>query len=112
MPSYTIHRDANVFKSPDEFKPLRWLPESGTPGANIVTQIPDAYIPFSRGPRSCIGIHLAYMEMKLLTAAILMSWEIGLGEGTTDASMSVMDHGVYIPKAGRCDLTFKRIKSN
>jgi benzoate 4-monooxygenase len=59
VPTYTIHRSKEIW-GPDanEFNPDRW---------NDATQRQkDAFIPFSHGPRSCVGRNVAEMEMKLI----------------------------------------------
>lgn len=48
MHAYTVHRDPILFPEGERFLPERWLEE--TP------EMRNAFIPFSAGPRNCVGM--------------------------------------------------------
>ena len=43
---------------------------------------PHVYLPFGNGPRNCIGLRFAQMEMKLLLARILKKYSLELAVDT------------------------------
>jgi cytochrome P450 len=60
------------FAEPTEFKPERWLASEPHPGAHVR----GAAIAFGSGPRICPGRHLAMLEMRVVLAALLASFDI------------------------------------
>lgn len=63
--AYFLHRNPEVFPKPEEFHPERFFPE------NSSGRHPFAYLPFSAGPRNCIGQRFALAEEKIIIANIL-----------------------------------------
>ena len=61
------------FHEPDMFRPERWLGDEEFSNDNL-----HASLPFGTGPRVCIGRNLAYLELRLILAHLLWSFDIGL----------------------------------
>ena len=61
---YVIHRRPDCFPDPERFEPERFTPEAEKSLPRY------AYMPFSIGPRLCIGNHFAMMEGHLLLATL------------------------------------------
>ena len=65
---WLMHRDGRYFEQPDEFRPERWKDDARSRLPRIV------YMPFSAGPRGCLGERFATMEAILLLTKFLQRW--------------------------------------
>lgn len=73
MSPYITHRIPELFPDPYKFKPERWF-----------SIHPSAYefMPFSAGPRYCIGTSLALMQLKIALTILFKRFRFGLKPGT------------------------------
>jgi cytochrome P450 len=67
VPPYFIQRHPNLWEEPDRFNPDRFRPDNTKRRHRLAT------IPFSVGPRNCVGEHFARMEMQLHLMTIARS---------------------------------------
>lgn len=68
IPIAGIHRDPDNYDRPDEFEPLRFQHGIGRASKH---GHPLAYLPFSAGPRNCIGSNFATLEARMILARLL-----------------------------------------
>jgi cytochrome P450 len=67
---WLIHRHRRYWERPDEFDPDRFLTEAGRASAA------QAYLPFSMGPRVCVGAAFALQEATLVLAMVLRRFRL------------------------------------
>ncbi len=73
---YGLHHREDFYPEPEKFMPHRMLAEQKK------ERHPYAFIPFGGGPRLCIGLHFAMMEMQLVLIHLLRNYQLSsAGQG-------------------------------
>ncbi|KAM5228527.1 cytochrome P450 3A11-like [Ctenodactylus gundi] len=70
VPAFALHRDAKHWPEPDVFRPERFSKK------NKDSIDPYLYLPFGAGPRNCIGMRFALMNMKLAITKVLQHFSL------------------------------------
>uniref|UniRef100_A0A1Q3FMB7 Putative cytochrome p450 12a4 mitochondrial n=1 Tax=Culex tarsalis TaxID=7177 RepID=A0A1Q3FMB7_CULTA len=74
MAAMILHSGDEYFERGNEFLPERWLKtETGCPSGKDVH--PFLFLPFGFGPRACVGLRMANLEMEMLVARITRRFE-------------------------------------
>ncbi len=69
VPTYSVHHSEEFYPEPEKFDPDRFLPEQKAARDQYT------YLAFGHGPRNCIGMRFALLEMKLVLAATLRKFK-------------------------------------
>lgn len=63
---FLLHRDERYYPEPDKFDPSRFAD----------ARPPFTYLPFSAGPRNCIGQKFAVLELKVIISTVVRYYEL------------------------------------
>ncbi|PGH00698.1 hypothetical protein AJ79_08118 [Helicocarpus griseus UAMH5409] len=86
-PPYTINHNEEYYPDPFSFRPERWIVDPEAPDDDIssersVALARSAFTTFVIGPRGCAGKRLAYSELSLTLAHLLLSYDMRISPGT------------------------------
>ncbi|CAL1529341.1 unnamed protein product [Lymnaea stagnalis] len=76
IPIFAVLKDPKNYPDPEKYDPDRFSDE------NKAKRDPMAFMPFGYGPRNCIGMRLAYLELKIALAHIIRKVTFELNEQT------------------------------
>ncbi|XP_077763952.1 cytochrome P450 3A12-like isoform X4 [Canis aureus] len=68
VPTFTLHQDPDIWPEPEKFQPERFSKK------NKDSINPYTYLPFGTGPRNCLGMRFAIMNMKLALIKVLQNF--------------------------------------
>ncbi|MEL7739629.1 cytochrome P450 [Citromicrobium bathyomarinum] len=69
-----VHNDPEIWDSPEKFDPLRFTREAEKARHKY------AWVPFGGGAHMCLGLHFAYMQIKILMAHMLTRYRIEVAQ--------------------------------
>lgn len=91
---YTMHRREDIYgPNANDFDPDRFHPNE------MKKRNPNAFAPFSLGPRNCIGMRYSYIAMKIILATLISNFRF-----TTNLKM----HDIQM----RYEITLKNVSGN
>ncbi|KAH9239388.1 hypothetical protein K456DRAFT_32770 [Colletotrichum gloeosporioides 23] len=71
VPTYTLLRDVETFEDAETYRPQRWIDGD----KNKMLKV---HLPFSTGPRACIGRNIAYFKQLMLISTLVRNFDFEL----------------------------------
>lgn len=97
--TYQIHRNTRVWgPNADKFDPDNFLPD------NAAKRHPYSFIPFSAGPRNCMGMRYAWLSLKTTIVYVLRKYRLRTSITADEVRIS---YGVMLNIANGCMLTLE-----
>ncbi|XP_071041153.1 cytochrome P450 3A9 [Parasteatoda tepidariorum] len=89
IPLYAMHYDVEFFPEPETFNPERFMDSSKVKHPQYT------YLPFGEGPRNCLGMRFALLEIKLCMANILHHYKFRT-HSTTKVPLEYKKYSVFL----------------
>ncbi|PKY00826.1 cytochrome P450 [Aspergillus campestris IBT 28561] len=89
---YFVHMDPTVFPSPETFRPERWI-EATDKGERLNRYL----VPFTKGPRICVGLNLAYAELYQVFATLIRRFDLEIYNTTPESIHVTRDVMIGLP---------------
>lgn len=97
MDNYAVSHDPAIFPDHTTYNPSRWLGDPKAPDGKHLSRY---MISFGRGPRSCVGMQLAYAELFIGLSTLFRRFDFELFETDRAAVDCYMDMFLPRPKLG------------
>ncbi|KAI1762720.1 cytochrome P450 [Hypoxylon sp. FL1150] len=78
---WVLNRNPRIWDRPCEFVPERWLKDDGLEKEKSPEA---AHFPFSSGPRTCLGVAQAYLEMRITLAKLIHACDMRVTQDPGD----------------------------
>lgn len=93
IPAGFLHRDPEHWPEPDKFNPERFTPEAKA------GRHPFVYLPFGAGPRNCVGMKLAQLEIRVALVHLLHRFSL-IACSETKVPVELRSTSTLSPKNG------------
>jgi cytochrome P450 len=70
-----VHHSDEYWDEPTKFDPMRFTPDK------VKARHKYAWVPFGGGAHMCLGLHFAYLQVKILMAQLLPQYSIEIEQG-------------------------------
>ncbi|KAK3678990.1 hypothetical protein LTR78_001443 [Recurvomyces mirabilis] len=101
---YSLSYKPDVYEKPFVFRPERWLTDKEDPDSDPAEKVALAdsgFCAFFTGNRGCVGMNMAWMEMKIVSAKLIYTFELSqdaadsVGGGSPSKPPGYQDPRVY-----------------
>eukprot|EP01080_Neovahlkampfia_damariscottae_P001748 gene1748-517_t len=98
---YGLHHNPKIWKDPYRFNPDRWSEEN----LKNIPNLRYSFIPFSVGPRDCVGKIFAKAEGPLILALILRNFKVEFDDGFSKDDVVLEFDAIVRPKELKVKMT-------
>jgi cytochrome P450 len=83
---WLAHRHPDYYEEPEKYDPERWIGSK-----EKVDQAKKYFCPFSLGNRNCVGLNLAYTELRVVLPMIVKRYNFRLADGADEPGCVVRE---------------------